>query len=580
LELERKDVIEMAKSYSTSWQNPASGARANESIKTSTAIFNKYSWSIGFWFKPTSDQAVESTTLFQIYIDANNYWLMNSHSNGIPFFSICSDGSNITSYDASDLVMEVGNWYYLCAYGDTDTFGMTINGVLTTSGELSYDIPIGTLPTYMFLGCNANEQNQANGIYSDFIILPYKTNADQIYGYCTLNRPYYALPRMEVSGSIVGEIETAPLVCDGTIRDINVIEQPRRQLYKVGFELSETPGLLSVLTSAQEKKKLEEEAGQKTYMVIGYVNGSPIHAGVNPNLLTHIYYAFADIYPGTSDIWFNSAYGQYTSHVTAMVGLKATNPNLKAILSVGGWNCGGYGGGAGASGFEIAMSTAAHRANFAANCAYLVSAYALDGIDIDCEYPAPGSKTNFTLLMQAVRNAIGSSKFLGMTTPAGGATTYFDLATLANVVDVIGVMAYDMDQTGTKHHANLYVSGLSSVYSCETAINTHLTYVPASQLVLGMPFYGYIGLYSTRTYDQLVASYINKGGYTRFWDGTAKACYLKDSGGSFKVSYDDTVSLAEKNTYIKAQNLGGAMIWQLRQNSTQELLTTIYNGLR
>lgn len=568
----------MAKSYATTWQNPSS-VRADESLKISTAIFNKNSWSIGFWFKPTSDQDVQSATLFQIYIDSSNYWLMNSHSNGIPFFSICSGGSNITSYNASDTVMEVGTWYYLCAYGNSDTFGMTINSILTTSGELSYTIPVGTLPTYMFLGCNAAETNQANGIYSDFIVLPYPTNENQIYGYYTLNRPYYALPRMEVAGDLIGEEVTAPLICDGNIRKIDIIEQPRRQLYKVGFELVETPGLLSVLTSAQEQRQEEAEAGQKTYKVVGYCQGDPNHAGVDPNLLTHIFYAFADIYPGTSDVWFNPAYGQYASHVTTMVGLKATNPNLNCILSIGGWGCGGYGGGVGASGFEIAMSTAAHRANFAANCLALVNNYNLDGIDLDAEYPAAGDKANFTLLVQAVRDAIGDSKFLGITTPAANTTTYFDLASLANIVDNIGMMAYDMDQTGTKHHANLYVSGLSTAYSCKTATDLHLTYVPASQLLLGVPFYGYVSGVGAKTYDQLVSNYINTGGYTRYYDSTAKAPYLK-TGGSFAASYDDTVNQAEKIAYIKAQNLGGIMIWQLRQNSDKTLLTAIYNGFR
>jgi chitinase len=579
----------MSKSYSTSWQNPVSGARANESIKISTAIFNKYSWSIGFWFKPTSDQTIESATLFQIYIDSNNYWLMNSHSNGIPFFSINSGGSNVTSYNASDNAMGVENWYYLCAYGDTDKFGMTINGTLTTAGELSYNIPVGTLPTYMFLGCNANSQNQANGIYSDFIVLPYKMVIDQIYGYYSLRRPYYNLPRFEVSGDIIDVQQTSPLVCDGTIRQTNISENSMQQLYQLGFEITEVPDLLSILTAAQQKKKEDDEAGQKEYVVVGYILGDPSQAGVNPNKVTHLFYAFADIYPATSDIWFDPAKGQYISHVQTMVGLKAQNPNMKAILSVGGWKCGGYGGGAGNSGFEVAMSTAAHRANFAANCAYLISTYNLDGIDIDCEYPAAtaDARSKFTLLIQAVRDAIGSSKFLSITTPAGSPTSYFNLSELVNIVEFIGVMCYDFSWSGTpgtEHDANLYVSDLSGVVSCETAIDAHLAAsVPADQLVMGAPFYGYYAATTSggvaKSYDYIVSSYLSSSGFTRYWDDTAKACYLKKNG-KFSVAYDDNITMGNKIAYVKAQNLKGIMIWHIGYNVDESLLTTIYNGLR
>jgi chitinase len=570
----------MAKSYPTSWQNPADGERVQEIVRLSTDFFNRYAWTVGFWFRPTSIQTEDYTTFFQIYIDSNNYWVVGNHITGIPYVNINSDGNSVTTYDSGDTVLTPENWYYLCAFGDESQFGMTINGVLTASGMKDYSLPRGTLPDYLYLGSNANGEYQPNGNYSDFILLPYKTTTEQIYGYFSLYRPFYNLPRMEVSGDLVNASQFAPSIFDGKVRQININEKSMKQYYQVGFELTETPGLLSVLTSAQEQEKRDEEAGQKFYMTVGYIQGSPTQAGVYPNKLTHIFYAFSDIYPGTSDIWFDSTKGQYASHVSELVALKSVNPNLKPILSVGGWGCGGYAGGVGASGFEIAMSTAAHRANFAANCAYLVDNYDLAGIDLDCEYPASADKSNFTALVQAVRTAIGSSKFLSITTPAGSyVTSSFDLAALANIVDFIGVMTYDFDQTGTKHDANLYVSGLSTVTSCQTAINTHLTYVPAAQLLMGIPFYGYIGSYSARSYDVLVNSYINKNGYTRYWDDTAKACYLKYSG-SFKVAYDDEVSISNKLTYIKAQNLGGAMIWHIGYNDDGTLLTTIYNGLR
>jgi GH18 family chitinase len=572
----------MAKEYTTSWQNPGDGARVAEVAKLPIANFNRYSWTVGFWFRPTSSQTVAYQTLFQIYIDSDNYWMMGSHITGIPYFNTCSEGTPATTYSASDPVLVVNNWYYLCAFGNESKFGMTINGILTTNGMQDYALPRGTMPDYLYLGSNVAGEDHANGNYSDFIILPYKTTAEQVYGYFGLYRPYYNLPRVEISGDLVNKPQTAPLICDGKIRQTNITEHGMKQYYQIGFELTETPGLLAILTEAQKKQIEDEDAGQKEYVVIGYFQGTPAASGVNANKVTHLFYAFADVYPGTSDIWFDSTKGQYASHVQAMVALKnTTNPRLKAILSVGGWDCGGYGGGVGASGFEIAMSSAAHRANFAANCAYLVDAYNLDGIDIDCEYPAVADKSNFTALILAVRSALGYSKFLSITTPGGSwVTSNFDLASLAAIVDYIGVMCYDLDQTGTKHHSNLYVSGLSGADSCNTAITTHLSYVPAAQLIMGVPFYGYTGLYATHTYDYFVSFLVNKGGYVRYWDDTAKVPYLTYGALGFKASYDDTISLQLKTKYIKDNNLGGAMIWNLKQNANEELITAIFNTLR
>jgi GH18 family chitinase len=569
----------MAKTYPTSWQNPGDGARVAEIVKISSSYFNRYSWTVGFWFRPRSEN--HNRTLLNIRLNDDNGWFMEIYNN-IPYVYTKSEGVQVTTYDASDPALVKDNWYYICAFGDESQCGMTINGTLTASGMKDYNLPLGDLPEYIYVGCDYLETLQANGNFSDFIILPYRTTVEQIYGYFGLYRPYYNLPRVEVSGDLVNKPQTAPLICDGKIRQINVSEQAMKQLYQVNFELTETPGLLAVLTEAQEKQIEYEEAGQKEFVVIGYFQGTPIASGVDANKVTHLFYAFADVYPGTSDIWFDNTKGQYASHVQSMVELKnTTNPRMKAVVSVGGWDCGGYGGGTGSSGFEIAMSTAAHRANFAANCEYLIDTYNLDGIDIDCEYPAAADKDKFTELILAVRSAIGYSKFLSITTPGGSwVTSSFDLAGLAAIVDYIGVMCYDLDQTGTKHHSNLYVSGLSSANSCNTAITTHLGYVPAAQLVMGVPFYGYTGLYATHTYDYFVSFLVNKGGYVRYWDDTAKVPYLTYGALGFKASYDDAISLQIKTQYIKDNNLGGVMVWNLKQNSNEALITAIFNTLR
>ena len=58
--------------------------------------------------------------------------------------------------------------------------------------------------------------------------------------------------------------------------------------------------------------------------------------------------------------------------------IREINPDIKIVLSVGGW---------GADGFSQAARTEEGRALFAVSAVSLVETYGLDGIDIDWEYP-------------------------------------------------------------------------------------------------------------------------------------------------------------------------------------------------
>lgn len=77
---------------------------------------------------------------------------------------------------------------------------------------------------------------------------------------------------------------------------------------------------------------------------------------------------------------------------------KSLKPDLKIVLSIGGWGSGG---------FSEAASTKEGREVFAESAVALMKEYGLDGLDIDWEYPCVGiagidcsanDKENFTCL--------------------------------------------------------------------------------------------------------------------------------------------------------------------------------------
>lgn len=305
------------------------------------------------------------------------------------------------------------------------------------------------------------------------------------------------------------------------------------------------------------------------YKVIGYVYGTP--SNIDAAKLTHINYAFASIVNGQLSV-------ANPNDLTTLVGLKSQNPDLKVILSIGGW---------GAEGFSDAALTDASRTTFANSCLQFINTYRLDGVDLDWEYPVnggwgiikcrPEDKQNFTALLQKIRNTIGSSKLL---TIASGASQEYanntELSKIAAICDYINIMTYDFG--AYTHNANLYnTSTYSSGISCDSAVTIHLQNgVPASKINMGVPFYGRYGG-AWPTYADLKANYINKGGWVRNWDNSAKACYLTRNGEF--ITYDDVETLGYKTDYIKQKSLGGVMFWQYNQDSNGELLGKLWSDL-
>lgn len=328
-----------------------------------------------------------------------------------------------------------------------------------------------------------------------------------------------------------------------------------------------TPGASLVITVKSNQDGNTNPSGG--YNVIGYVYGTPNN--VDATKLTHINYAFAQIVNGKVAV-------SNPGDLAALVALKVKNPNLKVILSVGGW---------GGDGFSDAALTEASRNTFAESCLKVINDNKLDGIDLDWEYPVnggwgmikcrPEDKTNFTLMLQAVRNKIGNGKILSI---ASGASQEYanntELAKIAGICDFINIMTYDFG--ASRHNANLYESSnYGYSISCDSAVKIHLANgVPAGKINMGMPFYGRKGN-DWPTYSELVENYINKNGWTRYWDEQAKACYLLNQGQF--LTYDDVESFGYKTAYIKEKGLGGAMFWQYNQDYKGTLLGKLWSDL-
>lgn len=272
----------------------------------------------------------------------------------------------------------------------------------------------------------------------------------------------------------------------------------------------------------------------------------------DPTLLTHINYAFGHI---RSD--FETFDIKTPSRLKKVVELKKENPNLKVLLSIGGWEAGNFS--------EMAADPV-HRVKFAKNCLAAVEKYGLDGIDIDWEYPSsssagisssPDDIKNFNLVIRDLRIALGSDKLVTIATYAK--VKYFDLNTLNQYLDFVNIMTYDMGKP-PYHNAALYPSSATK-YSCDEAVEKHhQSGMPYEKLVLGIPFYGK-DVSSSVNYVDLITSKYSK--YNKCWDDEAMVPYLADDSGTMIMTYDDEQSVGLKAEYIKSKGLLGAMYWSI-----------------
>jgi chitinase len=321
--------------------------------------------------------------------------------------------------------------------------------------------------------------------------------------------------------------------------------------------------------------------------------------------LTRINYAFANLQNGM----IVEGFAHDAENFAVLNSLKRDNPNLTVLVSVGGWTWSGN--------FSDMALTRKSRDLFIQSAVKFVQKYNLDGLDIDWEYPGmagdknrfrPEDRQNYTLLLRELRKRFDrEGKSLGrhlVTSIATGASTDFlehtEMAKVQRYVDTINLMSYDYyvpvwDKT-TGHHSPLFTNPADpkKISADRTVHEFESAGVPASKIVLGVPFYGKSwanvssanhGLFQTGTeapaaylpYSSLAS--LQNNGYVRYWDASASAPFLYNKDVQIFISYEDPESLADKCKYVLDHKLAGIMFWEYSSDPSGILLQSIDAGL-
>jgi chitinase len=361
-------------------------------------------------------------------------------------------------------------------------------------------------------------------------------------------------------------------------------------------------------------------APARSAVIAGYVAPWKARAG-GPGIrtipvreLTHLMYAFGTVSTeglaeladrcldaGACDgISLSSPLG---GNFAQLAELKRDNPQLRILISLGGWNGSKY--------FSAAAAMPLSRERFARS---VIDAFfrpypgLFDGVDIDWEFPVSGGRAenlvhpedrpNFTLLIAELRRQLdefsaSEHRELELTIAVSAVPdkiVNLEAAALARLVDRLHLMAYD-------YRAGSAFAGFNApLFACagdpdpdlnvDASVNALIRAgVPPAKVALGVAFYGRAvadvpqengGLFQKGAaaseewggsdgidYRDIVARRPEELGFRRYWSDEAQVPWLYDAERRIWISYDDPLSIARKTMYAAGRGLAGIMIWDL-----------------
>ncbi|UXY14266.1 glycoside hydrolase family 18 protein [Chitiniphilus purpureus] len=383
----------------------------------------------------------------------------------------------------------------------------------------------------------------------------------------------------------------------------------------------------ALLPLAQAAEPVVPTAASKPYRVVAYYISWGAYGrdflpyDIDASKVTHINYAFANIKDGEVVVGDPGVDTGGKNNFETLQRLKKKNPNLRTLISVGGWSW--------SVNFSESAATPESRKRFADSAVAFIRKYGFDGVDIDWEYPVEGGsdemkhrpedKQNYTHLIAALRKALDAAgkedkKYYELTTAVWGNDKFIkntEMDKVSRDFDFINLMSYDFNGLWNKFSGHLAPfrndpaynkPGISDKFNVVSSVEAYLKAgVPPAKLVVGIPFYGFAwkqcppernGEYQdcngkgrgtweegNLDFSDIEANLINRNGFTRHWNDVSKAAFLYNAKTGEFVTYEDPQALKHKLDFIKEKKLGGAMYWEITADRKQTLVNQIAESL-
>jgi len=380
-------------------------------------------------------------------------------------------------------------------------------------------------------------------------------------------------------------------------------------------------------------KNIETSGSTKKITVLNYafiepgpdISGNIIAKFMNPYLDYQQVYSADSSVDGVADDSTQLLRGEFNQ----LKKLKAIHPELKIVISIGGWT--------GSTWFSDAALTPQSREKFVNDCIDKfiygnlprgnnaggngVAAGIFNGFDFDWEFPVIGGdegihhnkndRENLSELITLFRkklDVLKSGFLLTEAIPAGrNILMNFNLLKDQTILNWYNVMTYDFHGSWddrADHHTNLFSShadakfkGIKESFAGSVLFLIDSMGVSPDKIVPGASFYGVgwkvrdtannglfqlgnvaKGISDLGFNDYKDLSSLMKKGYRYYWDNYAMAPWIFNPHDSTFWSFDDPVSVALKTQFVYAHNLHGLMFWDISaDDSIGTLVNTIYS---
>ncbi|MDE6560241.1 MAG: hypothetical protein K2K75_02545 [Muribaculaceae bacterium] len=279
---------------------------------------------------------------------------------------------------------------------------------------------------------------------------------------------------------------------------------------------------------------------------------------IDPNMYTHLVYAFVEFNDNCNGIVV-----KHPEKLQSLVDLKKENPDLKILVSVGGYKREGYS--------EMTRDKKKRKA-FIKDLKQLVDSYQLDGIDLDWEFPTtengghtatPKDDRNYATFVKELRKAIGKDKWISYYSNNSG--LYIDHKSMMPYVSYVHVSGYNLaspkDGESGGHQSPLYPSRKCGKWCVSKCIEKHMDFgVPKEKILVGIPLFErgkapFPSYIDCRHFDKY------NDGLTLQWDEEAQAPYYADKNGDLVAGFDDERSIEAKFDFIRANGFPGVFVW-------------------
>ena len=205
-----------------------------------------------------------------------------------------------------------------------------------------------------------------------------------------------------------------------------------------------------------------------------------------------------------------------------------------------------------------------------------VQAKNLDGVNLDFEGSGSADQGGLTRLVTEVSTAIhGVNPHYQVTmdtyaSSAGDTSGFYNIPALSSSVDGFFVMEY---QLNLQSDGSALSPLTSTMFSDRLTVDQYLAVVPASKILLGLPYFGIdwpttdgtLTAQATGPATQLSYGQIMSSGHPQYWDPTTDTAWTSYEVGTqwHETFFEDPTSLYDATQLAAANNLAGVGIWAL-----------------